>query len=280
MRVQKKVCSFLMLLAVSLCFVAPSQLLAEDEIGQWINHLGFLPGDSNVVAEFNTVSVRGGGLEITAASQGNYFVQQGLQVPPGYLVNGVRVCYEQTGRSHIDQVAILQLEDPPVGVEALLNDETTFNNSDPGPVCVNTASQRLSIDPSLGALSLRLGMVFANDTDSIVILGIGLLTVPDPDSPIAELEDEVAQLNSNQERIINVLKEHDMELETLDRDLDRLTDAVINHTHIYRTGKGVGHNNVEATSSTFTFETETPGPEPKPPVVKEEPKKKKKKKKN
>lgn len=279
MRVQKKVCSILMLLAVSLCLVAPSQLLAEDEIGQWINHLGFLPGDSNVVAEFNTVSVRGGGLEITAAAQGNYFVQQGLQVPPGYLVNGVRVCYEQTGRSHIDQVAILQLEDPPVGVEALLNDETTFNNSDPGPVCVNTAPQRVSIDPSLGALSLRLGMVFGDDTDdSIVILGVGLLTVPDPNSPMAELEDEVAQLNSNQERIITVLKEHDMELDTLDRDLERLTNAVINHTHVYRTGKGVGHNNVEAVSSTLIFETETPVAKSELPVVKEKKKKKKKKK--
>jgi hypothetical protein len=268
MRVQKKVCSLLILFAVMLCFVAPSQLLAEDEIGQWINHLGFIPGDSNVAVQFNTVSVRGGGLEITAAATGESFVQQGLQVPPGYLVNGVRVCYAQTGRSHINQVSLLQLQDPPIGVETLLNDETTFNNSDPGPVCVNTAPQRVPIDPSLGALSMRLGMVFANDTDSIVILGIGLLTVPDPNSPVAELEDEVAQLNSNQERIINVLKEHDMELDTLDRDLDRLTDAVIKHTHIYRTGKGVGHNNVEAASSTFTFETETPGPKPEPSVVK------------
>ena len=262
MRVQKKVCCFLVMLAVSFCFVTPSQLHAEGEIGQWINHLDFLPGDSNVSTGYNNVIVRGGGLEITAAEAGRNFVQQGLQVPPGYLVNGVRVCYAQTGRSHIDQVALIQLQDPPTSIAALLNDETTFDNSDPGPVCVNSALPAEPIDPALGALSLRVGVNFANDTDSIVILGVGLLTIPDPNSAVSQLEYDVEQLNKDLDRVIGVLREHNADLEALDQELTRLTNAVLKHTHVYRTGKGVGHNNVEATSSTLTFAPETPAPKP------------------
>ena len=171
--------------------------------------------------------------------------------------------------------------------------EATFNNSDPGPVCINTAPQRVLIDPSLGALSLRVGMVFGPDpTDSIVILGVGLLTVPDPNSPVMQLEDDVEKLeddveklNSNIERIAAVLIEHGMRLDTLDQDLDnldneleRLRNAVIKHTHIYWTGKGVGHNKVEAASSTLIFEEETPEPKPEAPVVEKKSKRKSKKK--
>jgi hypothetical protein len=292
MRKEKRVYYVLTILFLLSCLVVPSQLLAEDEIGQWINHLDFLPGSTDVVAEYNTATVRGGGLEITAAVIGKSFVQQGLQVPPGYLVNGVRVCYEQTGRSHIDQVTLLQLQNPPDSIGAMLNDDITFNNSDPGPVCVDSLPPTDPIDPSLGALSLRVGVNFADTTESIVILGVGLLTVPDPDSPVSQLEDDVAQLeddveqlNSNIKRIAAVLIEHGVRLDNLDNDLDnldnaleRLTNAVIKHTHIYRTGKGVGHNKVEAASSTLIFEEETPEPKSEAPVIKKKSKKKSKKK--
>ena len=268
---QKRAFVVLALFALLSCLVVPSQLHAEDEIGQWINHLDFLPG-ADVDAKYNAVMVRGGGLEITPASTTpiTSFVQQGVQVPAGYLVNGVRVCYVQTGDSHIDRVTLLQLQDPPTGVDAVLDDEITFNGTDPGPACVNTALQRVPADPSLGALSLRFGVAFVDAADSIVILGVGLLTVPDPDSAVSQLQDDieqlqedVAQLDSNQKRIINVLNEHGMDIDELEKELDRLTDAVIKHTHVYMTGRGKGHNNTEATTSTFILGSETPTPTPK-----------------
>ncbi len=265
MRVLKKVCSLLILFTVSVCFIGPPQLLAEDEIGQWINHLDFLPG-SDVDVKFNSVSVRGGGLEITPAATTpvTSFIQQGVQVPAGYLVNGVRVCYAQTGTgdSYIDRVTLLQLQDPPTGVDVVLDDDMTFTGDDIGPVCVNTAPQRVPVDPSLGALSMRFGVNFVDDADSVVILGVGLLTIPDPDSALSQLQDDVEQLNSNQERIINVLNDYGMDVDALEKELDRLTNAVLKHTHVYRTGKGYGHNKVEATSSTLTFDPETPSPKP------------------
>ena len=287
MEEQKRAFIVLALFALLSCLFVPSQLHAEDEIGQWINHLDFLPGE-NVDTKFNTVSVRGGGLEITpAATAVNSFVQQGVQVPAGYLVNGVRVCYAQTGTggSHIDRVILLQLQDPPTDVDAVLDDEITFNGTDPGPVCINTAPQRVPVDPSLGALSLRFELDFVDEADSVVILGVGLLTVPDPDSPVSQLEDDLEQLSNNQERIVNVLNEHGMDIDTLEKELDRLTDAVIKHTHVYKTGRGSGHNNVNATTSTFILSsdtsTSTPTPTPKteaPVEVKEAPVKAKVKK--
>jgi hypothetical protein len=201
-------------------------------------------------------------------------------VPAGYLVSGVRVCYALTGagENYIDRVTLLQLQDPPTGVDAMLDDEITFDGGDPGPVCLNTTPQR-PFDPNLGALSLRLGVEFVNDADSVVVLGVGLLTVPDPDSAVSQLQDDVEQLDNKQQRIINVLKEHGEDIDELEHDLDRLTNAVLKHTHVYRTGKGVGHNNTEAVSSTLSFETESPAPKSEPAEVKEKPKKKKKNKK-
>jgi uncharacterized coiled-coil protein SlyX len=77
---------------------------------------------------------------------------------------------------------------------------------------------------------------------------------------VEQLEDDVAQLNKSIERIAAVLIDHGVRLDNLDNDLDRLTNIVNKHTHIYMTGKGVGHNNVKAASSTYTLDLETLAP--------------------
>ena len=305
MRREKRVYYVLTILALLSCLVVPSQLLAEDEIGQWINHLDFLPGSSDVVAQYNSAIGFGGGLVITSTATTDIArssVVQGLQVPPGYLVNGVRVCYAVIGGNFIDEVSISQLQDPPFDTDIVLLDQTMLNSTE--PVCVNTVPPLDGpIDPSMGALTLRFGVNFLDTTESVVIYGVGLLTVPDPDSPVsqledgvAQLEDDVAQLNNSIERIAAVLIEHGVRLDNLDNKLDnsikriaavliehgvrldRLTNAVIKHTHIYMTGKGVGHNKVEAASSTLILEEETPEPKPEAPVVEEKSKKKSKRK--
>src|SRR5260370_724167 len=115
----------------------------------WINHLDLLPGDPSVVTSFNAVnSGVGGGLSgliimstttgDTATGGGNKVVEEGLQVPPGFSITGVRVCYElSNARSFIDRIRLSQLQDPPSPALVLLDDGTHQVN--PVPVCVDTA---------------------------------------------------------------------------------------------------------------------------------------------
>lgn len=267
---QKRAFIVLALFALLSCLVVPSQVLADEhETVQWINHLEFVPGVSYVATSYTPIN---GGLKVTATETGENFIVQGVQVAPGVLVSGIRVCYELTDddinddQSLINDIVITQLQaqDPPASRTVVLNDTTAL--SEVGPICVNSLPSFDDIDPSQGALNLSLGMWFPNLNDSITVLGVGLLTVPDPNAPMAlalkELQDDVEQLNSNQERIINVLNEQNTDIDDLERDLDRLTNAVKTHTHVYMTGRGRGHNNTEATTSTFILGSETPTPTP------------------
>jgi len=151
-------------------------------ITMWINHLGFLPGDPSVITSFNAVnSGVGGGLSgliiqstttgENAQGGGNKAVETGLQVPPGFLIKGVRVCYELSdSRSFISQIRLAQLQDPPSSAVVLLDDGTDQTN--PGPICVN--SQTTTIDPSKGAVRLSFRVNFGNTADKIVVRAVGL----------------------------------------------------------------------------------------------------------
>jgi hypothetical protein len=151
----------------------------------WINHLELLPGDSTVITSFNAIDsgVGGGlsGLIIQSTTVGENgppphhgikVVQTALAIPPGQLINGVRVCYELTnGRSFISQIILAQVQDPPSTANVLLDDLTDLNNT--GPVCVN--SQSISIDPTAGSVILALRVNFGDTSDKIVIRGLGVL---------------------------------------------------------------------------------------------------------
>ena len=130
----------------------------------WLDHLSLLPGDSSVQTSFNAVSsgVGGGlsGLVIqstttgdTAPGGGNKVVHKALDVPPGLIIKGVRVCYElSNARSFITQIRLAQVQDPPATALVLLDDGT--NHTAPGPVCVD--STPCTIDPAKGPLLLSL----------------------------------------------------------------------------------------------------------------------------
>jgi hypothetical protein len=216
--------------------VFPQVLKAQDSTVMWINHLNFLPGDPSVVTSFNastvppTIDTGSTGLVITSTTTaGSKVVEKGVQVPPWYLVTGVRICYELTSmQSYISQVALVQLQTPGV-VTPVLIDGTDRTSTD--PVCVDTIAALNPINQVYGALRLSLGLNFGSTTDAIVLRGVGLRLIPDPNSPIQ-------------------------------KEIDALWEAFENHTHIYLTGKGVGHNNTEA----MTSEPSVPGsPEPIPP---------------
>ena len=148
----------------------------------WINHLDLLPGDSSVITSFNAVnSGVGGGLSgliimsnttgDTATGGGNKVVEKGLQVPPGFLITGVRVCYElSNARSFIDQIRLSQVQDPPGTALVQVDDATHLVN--PGPVCVDSAPT--TVNPELGAVRLDLRVNFGDTSDKIVVRAVGL----------------------------------------------------------------------------------------------------------
>lgn len=148
----------------------------------WINHFDLLPGDPSVTTSHNAVSsgVGGGltGLVIQSSTigdiaqgGGNKVVHMGLQVPPGYRIRGVRVCYElSNSRSFITQISLDQVQTPPATFLSRMDDPTDHTN--PGPICVDSAAT--NVDPSLGEVLLMLRVNFGNTSDKIVIRALGL----------------------------------------------------------------------------------------------------------
>ena len=158
----------------------------KKKVIMWINHFDLLPGDPSVKTSFNAVnSGVGGGLtglviESTttgdnAQGGGNKVVHMGLQVPPGYSIQGVRVCYELSNkRSFISQIRLAQVQTPPQTALVLLDDGTDQTN--PGPICVDSAAT--SVDPSAGEVILSLRVNFGNTSDKIAVRAIGLHLSP------------------------------------------------------------------------------------------------------
>lgn len=148
----------------------------------WVNHFNLLPGDPSVKTSFNAVnSGVGGGLtalviESTTTGEnaqggGNKVVHMGLQVPPGYSIRGVRVCYELSNkRSFISQIRLAQVQTPPQTATVLLDDGTDQTN--PGPICVDSAAT--TVDPSAGEVLLSLRVNFGNTSDKIGVRALGL----------------------------------------------------------------------------------------------------------
>lgn len=148
----------------------------------WIDHLVFLPGDPSVKTSFNAVNsgVGGGlsGLIITSSTLGdqaqgggNKVVETALEVPPGFDIVSVRVCYENSNtRTFISQTRPAQVQNPPSTATVILDDPTHFNAA--GPVCVN--SQPTSVKPAKGSVLLSLRLRFADTSDEIVLQAVGL----------------------------------------------------------------------------------------------------------
>jgi hypothetical protein len=158
--------------------------IAPKKTIMWINHFDLLPGDPSVTTSFNAIS---SGLGLTglvvhssttgdnASGGGNKVVHMGVQVPPGYLIKGVRVCYQLSNkRSFISQIRLAQIQTPPSTALVKLDDGTDQTN--PGPICVD--SQQTTVDPSLGEVLLSLRVNFGNTSDIIVVRALGLHLTP------------------------------------------------------------------------------------------------------
>jgi hypothetical protein len=154
----------------------------------WIDHLSLVPGDPSVTTTHNAVnSGVGGGLAAlvvhssttgeAAQGGGNKVVWTALEVPLGFNVVGVRICYELTSMaSFISQVRLAQVQNPPSSALVLLDDAT--NHTAVGPVCVDVKAP--TIDPEKGSLLLDLRVNFGSTSDRIAIRALGLWLTPKP----------------------------------------------------------------------------------------------------
>ena len=150
----------------------------------WLNHLALVSGDPTVTttsADSTSSGVGGGltGLVIASSTLGdtdsfggNKVVHMAVEVPPGWTLTGVRVCYEDSAaQSFIKQIRLAQVQDPPATALVFLDDATT-DLTPRGPVCVNSLAT--SIDPAKGAVLLSLRIQTGDTRDKIVIRGLGL----------------------------------------------------------------------------------------------------------
>ncbi|TAL11556.1 MAG: hypothetical protein EPO03_00020 [Porticoccaceae bacterium] len=172
--------------------LALAPIAAHADQLMWIDHLGFLAGDPSVNVSFNAVNSGVGsglsGLIIQSTTTGedadgggNKVIETSLAVPPGYLVDGVRVCYElSNASSFISQIRLAQVQDPPATAMVLLDDAA--NLTDPGPVCADSAILTTPAHPADGALLLSLRVNFGDVADKIVVRGVALHLAMDPKS--------------------------------------------------------------------------------------------------
>jgi len=158
----------------------------------WIEHLDLFSGDPTVLTTsfLSTNSGVGGGLSgliiqsstlgDVDSNNGNKVVEKSIQVPPRFLIEGVRVCYEWSAgaTSNIVQIRLAQVQDPPSTALVLLDDATVQPNV--GPVCVDSTAPATPVDPSLGAVLLSFRINTANLADTLVLRGVGLHLTPAP----------------------------------------------------------------------------------------------------
>ena len=142
----------------------------------WINHLGFLPGDPSVQVSFNAIqdlglTITSTSLGDTAPGGGNKGIETAVQVPPDYIIKGVRVCYNYVGQgSFITQIRLAQTQNPPTFAYVRLDDAK--DQTAPGPICVN--STETTVNPAQGPVLLNFRLNFLDLRDEIKLLGTGL----------------------------------------------------------------------------------------------------------
>jgi len=173
--------AFLLTLAAAVGAPSPGSGQSRRPVVMWINHLAFLPGDPSVTTSFNAIQSGVGGLSgldihssttgENAQGGGNKVVEVGLQVPPGWRIRRVRVCYQSTNaRTFISQIRLAQVQNPPSSASVLLDDGTDLTN--PGPICVNSAAT--NVNPATGEVLLSLRVNFGSTSDIIVLRAVGL----------------------------------------------------------------------------------------------------------
>ena len=148
----------------------------------WIDHFGLQPGDATVQTSAQGTTPAGFGFaglvvtstttgEVSPATGSRKVVHRALEVPPGYTVKGVRVCYElSNSRTFISRIGLAQVANPPTAATVVLDDDTDRTNL--GPICIDSAET--TVATTSGSILLSLQLNFGDIGDSIVIRGVGI----------------------------------------------------------------------------------------------------------
>ena len=152
---------------------------------QWVDHFDLLSGDPQAVTTSSTSTNSGVGTGLTGlvvtspvtgdtdSFGGNKVVHMALELQPGTRIRGVRLCYELSGSSYIEQIRLAQIQNPPATALVLLDDATP--QLDPGPVCVNSTILSKPIQSQKGSVLLSFRFNTVVTSDKIVIRAVGLL---------------------------------------------------------------------------------------------------------
>ncbi len=146
----------------------------------WIDPLSLsLPGTSLGTTSLDPVATGAQqGLAITGAAVGTDVVQVGLQVPLGFAVTGVTVCYlSGANGSSVNNAQLVQFAVPPALPPAVPLTQALAAPGTNVTSCVETTTA-VSVDPSAGGpVYLSLGLNFTA-IETIVIRGVGLQLEP------------------------------------------------------------------------------------------------------
>jgi hypothetical protein len=153
--------------------------LAPEATLLWINHLGLMadPADGLSVSQATAPLGGASGLLIhaTIGAVADKGLEVGLQVPPGYKISKVNICYQVSGTSSISHINLSQLTSASTAANVLT--DTTAKTSTTA-TCVDSAAAVTPVDPIGGPVRLNIGVSFANIIDQIVIRAIGLYLEP------------------------------------------------------------------------------------------------------
>ncbi len=147
----------------------------------WINHLGLMADPADLVTASQATAPLAGAsgllIQTTAlvpiADKG---LEMGLQVPPGYKIAKVNVCYQSSAiGTFISSINLSQLTAPGIATP-VLTDPTDQTSTI--AVCVDSTPAATAVDPLNGPVRLNIGVTFGNIIDQIVIRAIGLYLEP------------------------------------------------------------------------------------------------------
>jgi hypothetical protein len=144
----------------------------------WINHSDTRPREAHNLATSNGTPIgTTSGFVIRPTMTGtDRVLEQGLQVPPGFGIRKVAICYQLSHpQSFISHIKLTQLITPDSSAEVLSDDDNKMSTS---ATCVDSTEATTLVDPRQGAVRLNLGVTFTSITHLIVIRAIGLYLEP------------------------------------------------------------------------------------------------------
>jgi hypothetical protein len=144
----------------------------------WISHLDARPREAHGLTTSNGTPIGAtSGFVIRPTTAGtDRVLEQGLQVPPGFAVKRIAICYQVSNvASFISHIKLTQLNGPDSYSE-VLNDPGDKTST--SATCVDSMDAPALVDPNQGPVRLNLGVTFTSMTDLIMIRAIGLYLEP------------------------------------------------------------------------------------------------------